>query len=266
MTNEYEHSQETSKHSQLNNEFASKRIVKRDFWLIPGYLIINIVLPLILTIVVMITIVAITGQTSQDPFIKQLMGINQIFVLLGQCLLLLLFYLMHRKSLIPLAIQRFKDLKKHIILIIVVLIAMYLAQFLYGNLIELLPEKYQFNNTENNKQIEELFKTRWIWPILFLDIVIVTPIVEELLFRHLIIHELGKKLTYGAMYVVSVLIFAGLHVLSASSPFEVGPYLIMAIGFVVAYHYSGHNLAITITLHMINNLISYFSIIISIIW
>ena len=44
---------------------------------------------------------------------------------------------------------------------------MYLAQFLYGNLIELLPEKYQFNNTENNKQIEELFKTRWIWPILF---------------------------------------------------------------------------------------------------
>ena len=40
------------------------------------------------------------------------------------------------------------------------------------------------------------------------------------------------------MYVVSVLIFAGLHVLSASSPFEVGPYLIMAIGFVVAYHYS----------------------------
>ena len=103
---------------------------------------------------------------------------------------------------------------------------MYLAQFLYGNLIELLPEKYQFNNTENNKQIEELFKTRWIWPILFLDIVIVTPIVEELLFRHLIIHELGKKLTYGAMYVVSVLIFA---VLSASSPFEVGPYLIMAI-------------------------------------
>ena len=41
---------------------------------------------------------------------------------------------------------------------------------------------------------------------IILDIVIVTPIVEELLFRHLIIHELGKKLTYGAMYVVSVLI------------------------------------------------------------
>lgn len=265
MTNEYEHSQETSKHSQLNNEFASKRIVKRDFWLIPGYLIINIVLPLILTIVVMITIVAITGQTSQDPFIKQLMGINQIFVLLGQCLLLLLFYLMHRKSLIPLAIQRFKDLKTYHTDYCCSHCDVFGTIFI-RKLNRIATWKYQFNNTENNKQIEELFKTRWIWPILFLDIVIVTPIVEELLFRHLIIHELGKKLTYGAMYVVSVLIFAGLHVLSASSPFEVGPYLIMAIGFVVAYHYSGRNLAITITLHMINNLISYFSIIISIIW
>ena len=32
------------------------------------------------------------------------------------------------------------------------------------------------------------------------------------------------------MYVVSVLGFAGLHMTSASSPFEVGPYLIMAAG------------------------------------
>jgi hypothetical protein len=36
---------------------------------------------------------------------------------------------------------------------------------------------------------------------------------------------------------------------SASSPFEVGPYLIMATGFVVAYHLSGRNLAMTITLN-----------------
>ena len=53
-----------------------------------------------------------------------------------------------------------------------------------------------------------------------LDIVIVTPIVEELLFRHLLIHELGKKLTYGLMYVVSILMFAGVHVTEAQSPFE----------------------------------------------
>lgn len=143
---------------------------------------------------------------------------------------------------------------------------MYLAQFLYGNLIELLPENISLIILKIINKLRNSLRRDGFGQYYFLDIVIVTPIVEELLFRHLIIHELGKKLTYGAMYVVSVLIFAGLHVLSASSPFEVGPYLIMAIGFVVAYHYSGRNLAITITLHMINNLISYFSIIISIIW
>ena len=111
---------------------------------------------------------------------------------------------------------------------------------LYGNLIELLPENISLIILKIINKLRNSLR-RDGFGHYFLDIVIVTPIVEELLFRHLIIHELGKKLTYGAMYVVSVLIFAGLHVLSASSPFEVGPYLIMAIGFVVAYHYSGRN-------------------------
>ena len=173
---------------------------------------------------------------------------------------------MHRKTIIPIAISRFKALKKHIPLIIIVMVALYVLQGAYGYLMEFLPKQYQFDDTENNKMIIKMFEINWLWPVLFLDIVIITPFVEELLFRHLLIHELGKKLTYGVMYVVSVLGFAGLHMTSASSPFEVGPYLIMATGFVVAYHLSGRNLAMTITLHMINNFISFIAIIMSIIW
>jgi membrane protease YdiL (CAAX protease family) len=41
-----------------------------------------------------------------------------------------------------------------------------------------------------------MFEINWLWPVLFLDIVIITPFVEELLFRHLLIHELGKKLMH----------------------------------------------------------------------
>ncbi|MEJ7175461.1 CPBP family intramembrane glutamic endopeptidase, partial [Staphylococcus caprae] len=76
-----------------------------------------------------------------------------------------------------------------------------------------------------NKMLAQMFTSGWMWPILFLDIVIVTPIVEELLFRHLLIHELGKKLTYVVMYVLSILIFASVHVTDAQSPFEIGPYI-----------------------------------------
>ena len=268
MTSEHNNTYyQTSEQRPIRNEFDSKRIVKRDFWLIPTYLVMNIVFPLILTFIVMAMISGITGgHISESKFTKYYLGYAQVFTLIGQCLVLVVFYLMHRKTIIPIAISRFKALKKHIPLIIIVMVALYVLQGVYGYLVEFLPKQYQFDDTENNKMIIKMFEINWLWPVLFLDIVIITPVVEELLFRHLLIHELGKKLTYGVMYVVSVLGFAGLHMTSASSPFEVGPYIIMATGFVVAYHLSGRNLAMTITLHMINNFVSFIAIIMSIIW
>ena len=52
---------QTSEQRPIRNEFDSKRIVKRDFWLIPTYLVMNIVFPLILTFIVMGIISGITG-------------------------------------------------------------------------------------------------------------------------------------------------------------------------------------------------------------
>ncbi|MCF7587009.1 CPBP family intramembrane metalloprotease [Staphylococcus epidermidis] len=81
--------------------------------------------------------------------------------------------------------------------------------------------------------------------------------MEELLFRHLIIHELGKKLTYGLMYIVSIVGFTYFHCTDAVSPFEAGPYFIAAVVFVIGYHFSHRNLAVPIALHMITNLIAF---------
>src|SRR5699024_11979087 len=69
---------------------------------------------------------------------------------------------------------------------------------LYDWLMTLLPKSLQYNETQNQLILEALFRDNWMLPFLFLDIVILTPIIEELLFRHLIIHELGKKITYAA--------------------------------------------------------------------
>ena len=44
MTSEYNDTYyQTSEQRPIRNEFDSKRIVKRDFWLIPTYLVMNIV-------------------------------------------------------------------------------------------------------------------------------------------------------------------------------------------------------------------------------
>ena len=40
-----------------------------------------------------------------------------------------------------------------------------------------LPEKFQFNDTENNKDIAKMFTHGWLVP--FLDIVILTPLLKS---------------------------------------------------------------------------------------
>ena len=52
----------------------------------------------------------------------------------------------------------------------------YVLQGAYGYLMEFLPKQYQFDDTENNKMIIKMFEINWLWPVLFLDIVIITPL------------------------------------------------------------------------------------------
>ena len=254
---ENETTQQLLDSDKLQNEFASKKVVKRGFWLIPAYIILaQFLLPMIGMLIAFI--ISYSLHMKSDHKINNLItNFATVFGLIGMALVLLLFYLMHRKTLIPLAKQRFKDLKKHFATIAIIIVVMYVLNILYGAMVEFLPEKYQFDDTENNKMLAQMFTSGWMWPILFLDIVIVTPIVEELLFRHLLIHELGKKLTYVVMYLLSILIFASVHVTDAQSPFEIGPYIIMASCFVAAYHFTNRNLAATITLHVINNSVAF---------
>lgn len=59
------------------------------------------------------------------------------------------------------------------------------------------------------------------------------------------------------MSIISVFLFTLIHVTDAKSPFEFGPYLILAIIMVVTYLKSGRNLGSTIALHIVNNFVSF---------
>lgn len=91
------------------------------------------------------------------------------------------------------AMTKIKELKKYIPLLIICALSTEIFTSLWEYSIDFLPEQYQYYETVNEEGIEEFFTHTWITPILFIDIVIFTPIIEELLFRHLIIHELGKN-------------------------------------------------------------------------
>lgn len=64
------------------------------------------------------------------------MNATSVCTIIGQLLFLLSFYLMHRKTIVPIAISRFKALRKHIILIIGTIVLIYLFSALYGYAME----------------------------------------------------------------------------------------------------------------------------------
>ncbi|MCD8915594.1 CPBP family intramembrane metalloprotease [Staphylococcus simulans] len=241
----------------MNNPYQSKRIMKRDFWLIPLFFI---GMPIIIALV-MIPLRMIYESQFGTISKSTLVFFNVIGSVIGQIVTLVIFYFMHRTYIKPLAIKRIKEVKKYIWVLILTYIAMTVVQGIYGALMLLLPKHLQFDNTQNQLILIQLFDFPIAWPLLLIDIVILTPIIEELIFRHLIIHELGKKLGYITGAVLSVLVFAGVHVTQATSPFEFGVYAIMAGALVFVYMYAKRNVAVSIAFHMMINGIGFIGIV-----
>lgn len=243
--------------SNFHNPFDSNQIMKRDFFLLLAYFVGMQVVIAIFVVPYMIisTLKQQTVNHTTELFLQSAGS------LAGEFLVLLVFYLMHRKYILPIAKARFKQVKDYKWTLIITYIVVLVGQAVYSGLMTLLPKSLQFNDTQNQMALLEMFHNPIAWPILFLDIVIVTPFVEELLFRHLIIHELGKKIGYTFAAILSIILFAGIHVIGAKSPFEIGVYIIIASGVVYVYMKSKQNLAVSISFHMLVNGISFIGII-----
>lgn len=106
------------------------------------------------------------GHISESKFTKYYLGYAQVFTLIGQCLVLVVFYLMHRKTIIPIAISRFKALKTYSTHYHCDGGPLFVARriWLFNGI---LPKQYQFDDTENNKMIIKMFEINWLWPVLF---------------------------------------------------------------------------------------------------
>lgn len=257
----------TEKSTELKNNnqqdisvWDNKKIVKRDFWLIPIYLLANNIMPLLLfaAIYIVYSVFNFKNETFVTDENILIMG-----GLLAEIVILVSFYAMHLKDrLIPISNQRILAIPKYLFIIVATYIVTLGLNSLYDWMMEFLPKGLQYTETQNQMLLEKMFENNWMLPFLFIDIVILTPIIEELLFRHLIIHELGKKITYTVASILSTILFASVHVLGATSPFEIGSYLIIGAGLAFVYVKSGMNLAVSITLHALNNLISFIATVI----
>ena len=104
------------------------------------------------------------------------------------------------------------------------------------------------HDSSNNELILNNIKT---YKLLYtFNILVITPFVEELIFR-LPYHESRNKISF----IICVLVFLGIHITSTNDFIFIIAYLLPIIGLTLNY-YKTDNIFISYLLHIINNLIS----------
>ncbi|WP_436862246.1 CPBP family intramembrane glutamic endopeptidase [Staphylococcus caeli] len=239
------------------HQYRWKDINGRDFFLPLIYFVGNFVLSMLI-MTTLIVINEVQGKGT-DSFNVGLSDVATVTLEIVSFLIIFGFWMLfHRKSFKQQLYQGFQNIKRHWKLIGVTFIIMFVFNAIYPTLVDIFaPEQWKFEQTQNDKLIESMYQSPLAIALSFFTIVIIAPVTEEFLFRYLLIGELGKKFNFIVMSVVSVLIFASLHVTSAKSPLEIVMYIVIAVGIVYVYLKTQRSLATAIALHAMNNLFAY---------
>ncbi|MDO5633598.1 MAG: type II CAAX endopeptidase family protein [Micrococcus sp.] len=114
-------------------------------------------------------------------------------------------------------------------------------------------------DTSANQAALEAMSTAAPPLLMIIMTVLFAPLVEEYLFRHLLVGKLSRYLNVWVCGVVSIVLFASLHFMSTGfrfNPLEMVPYLTLATAITVSYILFHRSFAFAVILHMVNNAIA----------
>lgn len=189
-------------------------------------------------------------------------GLNNIQIVsdvLVSVIIILAFVIINNKHIIHLKLA-FMFLANHWKVILVILVSTRVAFMCINKLMTFFNSNFDLSVTENQIRIIEWINkpsSVTIGVITFFSIVFIGPILEEILYRHLIIGEIGKIISYKLMAIVSLVIFALAHVHSIDALNEIVLYLMLGIPIVFVYIKSNFNIYVSIAVHIFSNLASY---------
>lgn len=109
----------------------------------------------------------------------------------------------------------------------------------------------------NQAGLQELMQQVPAW-LMVPVVVIVGPFVEEYIFRHLLIGKLSRRLNIWLCCVLSVVLFAALHIVGQEAVTlpALLPYLAMGATLVFVYVWTGRNLMFAYFVHAAKNLLA----------
>lgn len=112
--------------------------------------------------------------------------------------------------------------------------------------------------SENELTIRSMFNTNYLnLALLFLILCVLTPIVEETLFRKVIYNLIQKKSNNFWAILLSGVIFGLMHVITYGDFIQAIPYVAMGTALGYVYYMAKKNIFVTMSVHFINNFISF---------
>ncbi|MBE7133715.1 CPBP family intramembrane metalloprotease, partial [Bacillus paranthracis] len=113
-----------------------------------------------------------------------------------------------------------------------------------------------FLNTGQPENQEQILTNGAEMPIIFTLLVfgIIGPIIEEIIFRYILVNRFSEYVGTAIASIVSIIIFTLLHTNQLS---DIAIYLPGAVMLTAAYLISNRSLAYVIAIHMLNNFIPF---------
>lgn len=115
----------------------------------------------------------------------------------------------------------------------------------------------QVETSRNQAGLQALMQQVPAWLMVPL-LVVVGPFVEEYIFRHLLIGKLGRRVNIWICCILSVVLFAALHIVGqeALTLTALLPYLAMGATLVFVYMWTGRNVMFSYFVHAAKNLLA----------
>jgi len=115
----------------------------------------------------------------------------------------------------------------------------------------------QVETSQNQAGLQALMQQVPAWLMVPL-LVVVGPFVEEYIFRHLLIGKLGRRVNIWICCILSVVLFAALHIVGqeAVTLTALLPYLAMGATLVFVYMWTGRNVMFSYFVHAAKNLLA----------
>lgn len=193
-------------------------------------------------------VIGFKGAFSSTPLTTNELMSSGIYVSLVSAVITFIAYLLFVKNVLVSDFLKLFTNKRYILIILGGVVLMYLSNILLTVLYDSLGI---VGTSENQELLEELIITNPL--AMLLPVALLIPVIEEILFRGVLLEFFEKRLGIIVGAILSSTLFAFLHVTDASSLIFLPVYFTLGLILTIIYIKSGKNIMVSIAAHVVNN-------------